>query len=229
MSNLNRYATPAAFAGAAFTLAATVAWIASDTVPGLSEWSRTAKMTGSCGFLATALLAGALKHRYGQIVLVGLILSWFGDLFLSFSGMFLQGLVSFLLGHIAYSIAFATHAIGPKQSAITAAAMALPIGVVVAWLYPHLDDLRIPVLAYTAVISVMFVLSAGLLGMPGGRLACFGALAFWMSDIFVARGAFVTQDVFNRIVGSPLYFGGQVLIALSVAYVALPESVESRD
>ena len=210
-------------------MAATATWIASDTLPGLSEWSRTAKMTGSCGFLVTALLAGALKHRYGRIVLVGLIFSWFGDFFLSFSGMFLQGLVSFLLGHIAYSIAFATHAVRPKQSAVAVAAMALPIAVVVAWLYPNLGDLRIPVLAYTAVISVMFVLSAGLLGMPGGRLACLGALAFWMSDIFVARGAFVTQDAFNRVIGSPLYFGGQVLIALSIAYIALPESVEGGD
>ena len=229
MSNLNRYAMPAVFAGAAFTLAATLGWVVTDTVPGLAEWGRAAKMTGSCGFLATALLAGALKHRYGRIVLLGLIFSWFGDLFLSFSGMFLQGLVSFLLGHIAYSIAFATHAIRPKQSAIALAAMTVPFIVVVAWLFPHLGDMRMPVLAYTTVISVMFVLSAGLVGLRGGMLACLGAIAFWMSDIFVARGAFVTQDAFNRVIGSPLYFGGQVLIALSIAYVAVPESSDRAD
>lgn len=208
------------FAAAGFTMAAAFAWVAVGTFLDMGEWSRAAKMTAACGFLATALLAGALQHRYGRIVLVGLIFSWFGDLFLSYSGMFLQGLISFLLGHVAYSIAFGTHAFRPKQSAVALAVMIVPIGLVIAWLFPHLDEMTIPVLAYTAVISVMFVLSAGLLGLPGGRLACIGALAFWISDIFVARGAFVVQDDYNRYIGNPLYFGGQVLIALSIAYVA---------
>ncbi len=226
MSNLNRYANPLMFAGAAFTMAAAFTWVAVGNFLDLGEWSRTAKMTAACGFIATALIAGATKHRYGRIILIGLIFSYFGDLFLSYSDKFLQGLISFLLGHVAYSIAFATHAFRPKQSAIAAAAMALPLVIVVSWLYPHLDDMRIPVLAYTAVISVMFVLAAGLLGRPGGTLACLGALAFWMSDIFVARGAFVTQDVYNSYIGSPLYFGGQALIALSIAYVAVPDSTD---
>lgn len=229
MSQTNRYANLLMFAGAAFTMAAAFAWVAVGNFLDLGEWSRTAKMTAACGFIATALLAGATKHRYGRIILIGLIFSYFGDLFLSYSGSFLQGLISFLLGHIAYSIAFATHAIRPKQSAIGAAAMALPVALIVAWLYPHLDDMRIPVLAYTAVISVMFILSVGLLGLPGGRLACLGALAFWISDIFVARGAFVTQDAYNSYIGSPLYFGGQTLIALSIAYVAVPEPTDQAN
>ncbi len=223
MPNLNRFAAPAVYASAAFTMLAALAWVAVSVLD-FGEWSRNAKMSAACGFIATALLAGAAKHRYGRIILVGLIFSWFGDLFLSYSGTFLQGLVSFLLGHVAYSIAFATQTIRPKQSAIAAAAMALPAAAIVAWLYPNLDEMRIPVLAYTAVISVMFILSAGLVGRPGGNLACIGALAFWMSDLFVARGAFVIQDDYNRYIGSPLYFGGQVLIALSIAYVAVPES-----
>lgn len=214
------------YAAAAFTMIATAAWVAT-AVFDAGEWSRTAKMSGACGFIATALLAGAMKHRYGRIILIGLIFSWFGDLFLSYSGMFLQGLVSFLIGHIAYSIAFASHAFQLKRSAAAFAAMTLPVAGVLIWLWPHLEEMRIPVIAYTAVISVMFVLSIGLLGLPGGRLACIGALAFWISDIFVARGAFVTRDLFNNLIGSPLYFGGQVLIALSIAYVATPDRKSS--
>ncbi len=225
-TNLNHFAKSAVFASAAFTMLAAFAWVAVSTFLDLGEWSRTAKMSAACGFIATALLAGAAKHRYGRIVLVGLIFSWFGDLFLSYSGMFLAGLVSFLLGHVAYSVAFATHAVRPKQSAVAAVAMAVPVGLIVMWLYPNLDEMRVPVLAYTTVISVMFILSAGLLRSPGGTLACLGALAFWISDIFVARGAFVIQDDYNRYIGSPLYFGGQVLIALSIAYVAVPASTE---
>jgi uncharacterized membrane protein YhhN len=207
------------FAAAAFTMACTVAWVLVTTVFDLGEWARTAKMAGSCGFLATAFFAGAFGSRFGRIVFVGLVFSWFGDLFLSYSGMFLWGLISFLLGHVAYSAAFALHTRNARRSSL-AMLVIVPMAVgVYAWLLPHLDDMRVPVLAYTAVISVMVVLAAGLTAGPGGWLAFVGAVAFWISDIFVARGAFVTSDIYNRVIGSPLYFGGQVLIAVSIAYV----------
>ncbi len=42
-------------------------------------------------------------------------------------------------------------------------------------------------------------------------------MLFYLSDLFVARERFVTSAFVNRLVGLPLYYGGQVLLALSVA------------
>lgn len=216
---------------AVFTLAATAFFVATAHVEAISGLGRIAKMTGSCGFLATAICAGAFQSRYGRFIFIGLVFSWFGDLFLSYRGMFLYGLVSFLIGHIMYCVAYASYAVRPKKSAIAFAVTILPVAGVAAWLFPNVEaGMRIPVAAYMIVITIMLLLAAGLLGMRGGAVAFVGALAFWLSDIFVARGAFVTADMWNGLIGLPLYFGGQILIALSIAYVAVgAKESESSD
>jgi hypothetical protein len=47
-----------------------------------------------------------------------------------------------------------------------------------------------------------------------------GAVAFYLSDLFVARDRFVVEGFTNRLVGLPLYYGGQYLLAFSVAFVS---------
>jgi uncharacterized membrane protein YhhN len=68
------------------------------------------KMLASSTFLAIALSCGAGRARYGRIILAGLVFSWFGDLFLLGAApqLFLLGLVSFLIAHVAYVSAFAS-------------------------------------------------------------------------------------------------------------------------
>jgi uncharacterized membrane protein YhhN len=43
-----------------------------------------------------------------------------------------------------------------------------------------------------------------------------GASLFYLSDLFVARNRFVKKEYVNRLVGLPLYYTGQYLLALSV-------------
>ena len=47
-----------------------------------------------------------------------------------------------------------------------------------------------------------------------------GAVAFYLSDLFVARDRFVSEGITNRVIGLPLYYGGQYLLAFSVGFVA---------
>ncbi len=47
------------------------------------------------------------------------------------------------------------------------------------------------------------------------RLA--GAVSFYVSDLSVARDRFLAPGFSNRIWGLPLYYGGQPLLAWSVA------------
>ena len=176
------------------------------------------KMLASTGFIAVALSAGALSSPYGKVVLVALALSWIGDLLLTFDSRpaFLGGLVAFLLGHVAYSIAFGTLGVNPVVGAISAVVIAVIAIFVWRWLAPHLGEMTAPVTAYVVVISVMVVLAFGAFGDGATWLIPVGATLFFTSDLFVARNQFVTPGIVNRVWGLPLYFLAQVLLALSV-------------
>jgi uncharacterized membrane protein YhhN len=149
---------------------------------------------------------------------VGLVLSWFGDLFLisKREPIFLAGLVSFLLGHVAYIAAFAmrgTTSVGLIVGAVATIAVAIPIA---RWLLGHVTGpLRNPVITYILVISVMVTVAIGATFAGAPPLLITGAVLFFVSDITVARERFVQQGFVNRLVGLPLYYGGQILLAMT--------------
>jgi uncharacterized membrane protein YhhN len=184
-----------------------------------STIARWLKMVSSSGFLAVALSAGAASSSYGRIVLVALGLSWLGDLLLTFESRraFLGGLVAFLLGHVAYSVGFVTLRADPISLVMAALAVAIIGGLVWLWLSPHIGDMKIPVVAYIAVISVMVILAFGTIDGATNWLIPIGATLFFVSDLFVARNRFVAPGIMNRSLGLPLYYTAQVLLALSVA------------
>lgn len=169
------------------------------------------KLAASAGFLVVAWRVGA-GGRYATLVLVGLALSAVGDLLLlaRARSAFLAGIGAFLLAHVAYAAAFAPSS---HASVVVAAAVGVAGVAVVRWLWPHLGELRIPVVVYAAVITVMLVLAMGV-HHPWTRL---GAALFYVSDLTVARDRFVRPGLVNRIIGLPLYYAGQLLLALSTA------------
>ena len=189
--------------------------------------SKTFKMASSFSFLATAWFAGARYSSYGWILFAGLICSSFGDYFLlsPTDGRFLAGLISFFIAHVAYCVAYAVRGSRLPAAGATAAVMLVCSVFVVRWVWPHVpDDMKIPVVAYITVISAMVALAAGTLSKPGGRLILLGAVMFYISDIFVARQQFVAPGFVNALLGLPLYFGGQAVLALSVAWVNAGET-----
>jgi uncharacterized membrane protein YhhN len=201
-----------------------VALVAAGTVGTLTargeRASRLAKMTASTGFLLVALDAGALDSGFGRALLVGLGLSWAGDLLLTYrsSGAFLAGLAAFLGAHVGYVVAFSIRGI----SATTVVASALVLGVVsaaiVGWLWPHLGRaMRAPVVAYVVAIGAMVAtaLGTGAFRAAGGIPT--GATLFMLSDVAVARDRFVAPGKANRLVGLPTYYAAQVLIALAAS------------
>ncbi len=201
---------------ALFTAVFTAALVWSEIAD--SPALRWFKMLASTGFIAVALSVGALSDPYGRIVLVALVLSWVGDLLLTFAsrGAFLGGLVAFLLGHVAYSVAFGTLGVDPVVGGVAAVAVAIIAIFVWRWLAPHVGDMAAPVVAYIVVISVMVVLAFGSYGEGATWLIPVGATLFFASDLFVARNQFVASDTVNRVWGLPLYYLAQVLLALSV-------------
>jgi uncharacterized membrane protein YhhN len=72
--------------------------------------------------------------------------------------------------------------------------------------------MRPAVAVYCVAISAMLWFA---LGVPSSGVRA-GALLFYLSDLTVARDRFVAPGRQNLLVGHPLYFAGQYLIALSV-------------
>ena len=180
-----------------------------------------AKPLASTGFIAVALAAGALETPYGLTVLVALVLCWVGDVFLIPKGastLFLVGLVSFLLGHLGFAVAFTLRGADPLWMAVAAVLALPPAFVVLRWLHPHLPDrMRIPVLAYVAVISLMVVTAVGAAVAAGRAAIGVGAICFYLSDLHVARHRFVSQSFWNKSWGLPLYYGAQLILASTVS------------
>lgn len=191
--------------------------VAEYTDSRLGVW--LAKPLAATGFIATALVSGALASAYGTWLLVGLVLSWLGDVLLiprDSKASFTSGLLAFLLGHIAYAVAFAQRGTDPLALGIAAAAVTIPAAVVLRWLGPHVErSMRVPVYAYVAVISGMIVLAVATVVAQGRPMILLGALMFYVSDLAVARQRFVEKSFTNKAWGLPLYFGGQLVLALS--------------
>lgn len=183
----------------------------------------TTKTLLSCLFIA-ALLAQPLHiPGYYVLILVGLIFCLGGDVCLALPSdrAFMAGLVSFLLGHVCYIFAFAALTRFGNWISIGPPVIFIISGLIFVRLRPHLGKMTVPVLAYVIVISLMVsgawaVLTRVPLPRTGKILLFAGAALFYLSDLFVARDRFMKQEYLNRLIGLPLYYGGQFLLAFSV-------------
>ena len=179
-----------------------------------------AKVIASCGFLAVAVFSGALQSTYGKILLAGLALSFLGDSFLigETQAAFLAGLSAFLLAHLAYVTAFVINGVSWRwmgAAAVPVIGIALAVAV---WLSPHVAPyLALPVRVYIIVISAMVIAAFGTRGKGGSVLILAGALLFFLSDLSVAALRLVQTDFPNYIWGLPLYYAGQLCLAVSVS------------
>ena len=153
-------------------------------------------------------------------MLAALAFGWLGDVLLIPRGArraFAAGLASFLLGHLLFAAAFLARGVAPAWlagGALATGALALPVA---RWLAPHVPDgLRLPVRAYVVVISAMVACAAGAFGATRDAALLTGAVAFFLSDLAVARERFVAKTFTNKLWGLPLYYGAQLLLAGTV-------------
>lgn len=182
---------------------------------------RILKMAASTAVIAFLLLSAQEPSPYMWMLLGALTLSWVGDLALSFTGRkaFIVGLVAFAAAHIVYTGAFLVRGSLDPIVLVLAGAVMTAFGVVILqWLGPHRPrELRLPLIVYVVVISAMVTAAFATQGENLDPRIPLGALAFAASDVLVARQQFVTSTPWNRIVGLPLYFAAQLLLAASVS------------
>ena len=194
---------------------------ADPATPSLLKW--VFKPAASAAFIGLALYCGALDTEYGKLILLGLVLCMAGDVFLiaKAQAAFLAGMGAFALGHAAYIAAFLAIGTAPNWvSFVTLVLIGGAVWRIFMWLRPHLGTFRYPVGIYCLIISLMVVASISTQNPNGGApywLAVFGAIGFAISDISVARDQFVRQEFFNRLLGLPLYYAAQIVLAASVS------------
>ncbi len=185
-----------------------------------------AKTALSLLFIIAVIIQPHPFPDFYYFLLAGLIFCFAGDVFLALPQkiMFLLGLISFLIGHVVYVIAFFGVA-GINQWTLAGTLVAVfTSGWVYMWLRPHLGAMNGPVLLYMLVITVMLsgawsVLGDSRLTLTGRVMVFGGALLFYFSDIFVARERFLKSEFINRLTGLPMYYAGQFLLAFSVGMI----------
>ncbi len=180
-------------------------------------------------FVITALLQPKVLPKYFKLVLAGLILGLVGDVCLALPGLtaFRAGLAAFLAGHVLYILAFATLTRRTDWINLVNILIIAISGCVYWWLFPHLGKMLVPVTFYIVVISVMVAGAWAAFLNPrvrelGAWFILVGAVFFYASDIFVAHQRFVIEQFYNRLIGLPLYYIAQFLLAFSVGLVKRP-------
>jgi uncharacterized membrane protein YhhN len=175
------------------------------------------KTAASAAFVTLGFACWSRADPDDAWLIAALMLCAAGDLFLLWRRSFDIGLFSFLLGHIAYVSRFAVALPIGEWPPLALAPLVIAGAGAAWWLWPHLGRRRPAVLAYIVIISVM--VWGGISAWTGNRLpwtAAVGAILFYLSDLAVARQRFVRQSFTNRAVGLPLYYLGQLLLALTV-------------
>lgn len=128
-------------------------------------------------------------------VLVGLVCSLAGDVALLWPKEgFLPGLVSFLLAHLAYLVAF-TRAQPLAASRLPFAVYAVVAGGILSLLWPGVPQaLRLPVVAYVVCLASMAAQAAVVWrtapAAPGAAVLALGGALFVCSDALLATNRF---------------------------------------
>ncbi len=151
-----------------------------------------------------------------KYVVLALIFSWAGDVFLISDDLFIAGLASFLGAHIFYIIAY--HQTGAATGELRPLDVIkfVIVGAVLVWvLYPGLGGMLIPVLVYALVLLSMGVWAHKRRGATSASsfvLVSTGVILFVVSDSLIAVNKFAFAVPAERILVMSTYISAQYLI-----------------
>ena len=170
--------------------------------------------------IAIALLIREPKtYFYKYAIIGGLIFSLCGDIFLMLpSDQFIAGLISFMIAHIMYIIAFMQDR--PRQYKLVLLIPFVICGLIIfSLLSAHLENLKIPVLIYIVVILIMVWQATDRWRFYRDRatlIAFVGAMLFILSDTILALNRFREAFELGRLLTLSTYFTAQWFIACSI-------------
>jgi uncharacterized membrane protein YhhN len=159
------------------------------------------------------------KGSFYYFILAALFLSWGGDVLLQFKGLFIPGLISFLLAHVFYILYFAKTNAQRKGLLQFQPLIGLPVLIYIVLflylLYPFLDSLKIPVTVYGITIGTMLLMSINTRRKVSDNAAALffnGALQFVISDSLLAVNMFAVKRTLLSVSVMLTYASAQYLI-----------------
>ena len=172
----------------------------------------------------TLLALSAFTAGLSWFLVVALGLSAAGDAFLARKNQtrFILGLASFLIAHLAYSWQFwgmPDLSIASWKIILTGGLVGALVAGVLMHLWPHLKDLKIPVIAYTVAIAIMAI-TAFATGIIYPLII--GVGLFLISDIVLSHETFVLDEasssrkITSRIIWYCYFFGQALILATFV-------------
>lgn len=195
---------------------ATVDWIAVVRDDRRTEY--VAKPLTMVLLVATALALDPSNGTARGWFVAALLFSLAGDVFLMLPrDLFVPGLASFLVGHLAYIVGLrylGTSAAG-FLIGVVIVGLALPVlGPRIVGAIRNTDDagLAVPVVVYMTVISGMVVAA----GASGVALALAAAVAFYVSDALIAWTRFITGLRHGRLAVMITYHLAQIGLVVSL-------------
>ncbi len=209
--------TPTVILLAVTLCVAAIDWYAVQT--GNLRLEYVAKPATMVPLIAAAFTIDAVDSSMRTWFVVALVLSLAGDVFLMLPNedLFVAGLGSFLLGHIAYVVGLADGGVTTTGLVIGAVLTLTALGAIGPTLISGARDtdsrLTVPVFAYIAVISVMVTFAIG----SGVALAIVGALLFYVSDFCIGWSRFVSEFPHHRIAVITTYHLAQIALVMSLA------------
>jgi uncharacterized membrane protein YhhN len=193
---------------------------------GIYVWKPIASTLMTAVLLLSFAGPGGYRTGYTLALLAGMALCFGGDMALMFMDeskkAFRIGLGLFLLGHVAYIVALTAFNGFQAADWMSGLVLAAAAAFVFVYLLPSLGDMKIPVLVYILIVSLMVnrALSAfagTYFGSTQALLLAAGALLFYVSDLILALHRFRFKWRYGRI-NLAFYYAGQVLIALSASF-----------
>lgn len=172
-------------------VAAVIDWIA--------VWDKDPRLEYLCKPLVPVLLIGVAlaldveSEPMRTWFVAALVFSLAGDVFLMLKerDLFVLGLASFLIAHLAYVAGFLVAGVEPVRLlaglVVAGAAVALVGTQIVRTAQEREPELVVPVIAYVGVISLMLVVAIG----SGDASGTLGALLFYLSDALIGWTRFV--------------------------------------
>jgi len=169
-------------------------------------------------------------NSFNWLIVVALLFGCGGDTFLMLKGKesyFLMGMVSFLLGHVFYIIAFLMQTTNNIfWVVVTGPILLIPVIIILITTFPKykngLGDMKIPVFVYMGAIlfmhisAILRVTSYSIVNVPFISVYL-GSILFIFSDSLIAINEFSDRKVPNiRVYIMSTYIIGQFLIALGM-------------
>lgn len=201
-------------------------WIATE-----KKWHKVRLFSKPATLVALTAWFSAAAGWNGANLWFGLALvfSLLGDINLMFPGrFFLPGLLSFMLAHMFYIAGFNQ---GPLPLNLLSLVMAVVVAVAGALIFGRIRvglagtaegrRMMIPVLVYSAIISLMLISAWLCLLRPGwpfdaALAASVGALLFFISDSVLAYNRFVEKTPHSDLLVMSTYHLGQIAIIAGV-------------